>query len=291
MMMGTDAIPPVDQSGHAHHYGQDDEAGKSGGNERFEDPAVDDYIEPYHEEHIQAQTDVEGGRLSPSQLEEQATALTGDAGYYDRSIDFLKKDVPGYENADNEVQATDKANVALMTQMRLKASNFDDVSQKMSPEETAQYNANITNAALGEGSKDERGQNIRDIISEANGGDDSSLGDMSNEQVADLYGVNVHNYNHTLLAKEAGPSGNQYFHMSHAFVVNDNSTDGYTENDPRHGGSGQHVAGDGSPQGTLAFYNDTGAHVEEDSNGTQHSLEAIIAETREVYQRTEEATA
>jgi hypothetical protein len=287
--MAVECVSPagaVDHGGQADQSGHEDHAGNAGGNERFEDPAVNDYIEPRHEEAIQAQHEVEGGRLSPSKLEEQATALTGDAGYYDKSIDFLKEDVPGYSS--NEADKEDKANVALLTQMRLKASNFGEVSQNMSAEETAQYNADIKNAAIGEGSKEERGQNIRDIISEANGGDDSSVGDMSNEQLADLYGVNVHNYNHGLLANEEGASGNNYFHMSHAFETNYASEDGYTENDPRHGGGGQHMAGDGSEQGTLAFYNDTGAHLERDSNG-ESSLNAIIEETRDVYNRTEQA--
>jgi hypothetical protein len=282
---GVTSTTPVDHGDQADHSdgGTHAKAGGTGGdNSRFEDPGVTDYIEPAQQEHIQASHEVAGGRLSPSKLEEQADALGVD---YDKSIDFLKKDVAGYGGNEE-----DKANVALMNQMRLEASNFGEVSQDMSAEEVAQYNADIKNAAMGDGSKEERGQNIRDIISEANGGDDSSVGDMTNEQLADLYGVNMHNYNHQLLANEAGPSGNNYFHMSHAFETNYASEDGFTENDPRHGGNGQTVPGDGTPQNTLAFYNDTGAHLERDSNGVS-SLEAIVQETRDVYERTEQATA
>jgi hypothetical protein len=235
----------------------------------WDDAGVNDYIDiaDAHEEHIQAQDADQGGKLSPSQLEEQATALDVD---YDKAIDHLKTDAVGY----GDQYADEKANVALLTQLRLKASNFDEVSQKKSPEEVAQYNASIKNAAL-EGD----GQKIRELIGE-NGGDVSK---MSNDQLADLFDVNIHNYNHYLLANEAGPSGQNHFHTSHAFETNYASEDGYVENDPRHGGHGQHMPGDGSPQGTLAFYNDAGAQVEQDSNGTQHSLEAIIAETREVH--------
>jgi hypothetical protein len=247
-----------------------------------DDPDVTDYFEPFYEGSIQSQEANQGGKLSPSQLEDQATALGVD---YGKSIDFLKQDVPGYGGND-EV----KANVALLTQLRLEASNFGEVSQTMSAEEAAQYHADIKNAAIGAGSKEERGQQIRDIVSRANGGDESSLGDLTNEQITDLYDVNIHNYNHKLIVNGAGPSGVNYFNASHAFETNYASEDGYIEDDPNHGGYGQRLEGDSSPQGTLAFYDDTGAHLQRDSNGVS-SLEAIVAETRDVYGRTSDAIA
>jgi hypothetical protein len=222
---------------------------------------------PHHEEAIQAQDAVEGGQLNPSQLKEQSTALGVD---YDKAIEHLKTDAAGY----GEENAEEKANVALLTQLRLKASNFEEVAQNKSPEEVAGYNADLKNAALdGDGGK------IRELI-EGNGGD---LGNMTDDQAVDLFAVNEHLYNHYDLANEAGPGGNNHFTTSHAFTTNFAAEDGYVENDPNHGGTGQRVPGDGTEQGTLAFYDDTGGNVQADSNGTQHSLEAIIGETLTVH--------
>jgi hypothetical protein len=63
---------------------------------------------------------------------------------YDKAIEHLKTDAAGYgeENAD------EKANAALLTQLRLKASNFEEMEQNNSPDDVAKYNADIKNAAL-----------------------------------------------------------------------------------------------------------------------------------------------
>jgi hypothetical protein len=218
----------------------------------------------YQPEIIQSQKNEQGGNLSPEKLKEQAAALDVP---YDKSIEFLKEDVPGYGGHDEE-----KAQVALLTQLQLKASNHDEVAKNYSPEEVAQYNAQLKTAGM-EGD----GQTVRDLITQ-HGGDVSK---MSNDMLADLYKPNTHNFNHGLIANETSASGINYFTASHSFERNYAAQTGYTETDPSHG-LGSVNPGDGTPENTLAYYDDTGAGLQKASNGEQ-TMKAIVDEVAQSH--------
>lgn len=217
------------------------------------DPQAAYAPEAWQPEEIQSQANDRGGELDPAKLEDQATALGVD---YDKEIEFLKQDVPDYGGDDEK-----KANFALLTQLQLKASNFEEVAKTKSPEEVAQYTADLKNAGIAGD-----GQKVRDLITE-NGGDVSAL---ENDQLAHLYGVNTHLGNHHYFANEASPSGVNYFTASHAFETNYASEDGYEQD-------GQLLGGNGTPQNTLGFHDDTGAHWQRTSEG-EVSLEGIVDE-------------
>jgi hypothetical protein len=237
-------------SGHSNTDAGHNPYNNGPGNTQWDDQGVSDYLAfdtaNHGFEQIGAQHGLQGGSLSPSQLQDQFETYYGSERDYGDELRFLEEDVPNY--GDNKTAAQ----VAMLSRLRQDvAANHELLEAGMSPEELSRYNANITKLALTDPGDGSHGELIKKYIESTVRTyihDDTQrsailerLDRLSGDQVNDIYDVNLHLYNHKAIRPEPSESGIYYFFDTHAFAVN-------------------YAPEDGSEAGTLAFYNSTGGY-------------------------------
>lgn len=170
---------------------------------------------------------IHGSELSPSETRKAANDAGMSEGQIDGFLNKVKTEANFTDGADEDKQ-NEYAYLQLNTYLKFDTLNGAENYQKFGAEGVSKIFAEAKNLAL-EGEAAKLGQLVDQY---------GDRGDMTNQQLVDLYNVNEHSYNHF------NGNGDDYFHWTHITALN-------------HGGADGKPA-DGSTANTRTGYNDGG---------------------------------